>query len=365
VFETTISGPSRLPQLFATAAALAAVAVSGSLNFDAAHEIGLAHGPTRAITFGAGALVATAFAAVMPAIALRTFFDRDPVRTVAATVLWVIAVALSVISALGASAAGRADLASARTSDSAVHARVSMDYKRAVADVEAVAPARSASELVPIIASKRNALRGETCTAEASKAVRAICSDLGNLESEAARSTRRVEIEQRLATASSALANLKAPRQADPQANAIAQLASDFGMIVKADDVGRYLGLATALAFEAFAALGLLAAGSRAPAVPVAKATKLPPAEPLTAEQTAPAAPAPLRLVSDYPDVERALIEHVAASGGSLTASQRGLARLIGGTSPATINRTLAAMAAAGTIGMLATRDGTALSLIT
>lgn len=77
---------------------------------------------------------------------------------------------------------------------------------------------------------------------------RATCTDVGSPETEAARADRRAVIEARVAGAVSALGGLKAPRQADPQAAAIAGLVSDMGVTIAPETVSRCLGLATVAA---------------------------------------------------------------------------------------------------------------------
>jgi 3-hydroxyisobutyrate dehydrogenase-like beta-hydroxyacid dehydrogenase len=90
------------------------------------------------------------------------------------------------------------------------------------------------------------------------------------------------------------------------------------------------------------------------------KVTALPFAEPLTA---APAAPAPIKLVSNHPQVETAIVARLTQTGGTLATSQRGLAVLIGSSAP-TVNRVLAALVAGGVVAMQAGPDGTVLRLV-
>jgi hypothetical protein len=386
--------------------AVLAIATSAAINVTYAMSMGAAHSTLHATIFAAGALAATLLAASLPAVFVQAFKRGEADVAATSFVLWLAAIAFSVLAAIGAASTARSNFSSSRQADAAAHSRLSAEHQRIVTDLASIPAGRSSAELVPLIASKTAATKGANCADwTASTSIRAACIDLGKLRAEAARSVHRQQLASNLAAITEQLNNAQSPKAADPQAAALAAYSAALGYNVTADQIGQFLSLSVAIFFELASALGLLAAGYGSPssthvtaAVPaikpltgdqpgscctgfIAKPTSLSAPSATVAEPvndavqfpasnvhrlparkpTANSSPAPSKPAAV--DLQARIRNEIEASGGNLVVTQRKLARLVD-SNPAAINRSIATMVAAGTVIAVAGHSATELRLV-
>jgi hypothetical protein len=422
--ETIARSPTERTALFAAIlATVTTLTLNVSSAFSSTYVSGDMHSLLNAIAFSVGAISATIAACALPSIIIASFGRRQVAQGLAATILWPAAVVLSMLSALSASSVTRSDATASRQAASSTAARLLADHKRLTADLDATAIARSSAELKPLAALAIAATHRADCAKTvSSQSIRAACSTARNLQAELARFQRRHELQDQLAAIDSKLNAGQSTKAADPLAAAIATYAGAIGISTTADKVALLLPLVAPLFFELMSALGFVAAGfgtqsstrSSANVRPLVngdrhsqevltqqplnqfnnslmtamKTTPKPTSEltaasvqnadataHATATETTPAIPAVVNLSANTTPLTVAqttattpaslqdrLVAEIAANGGEIKTTQRGLARMLN-VDPGNLNRAVHTLVAAGVIAASIGRSGTSLSL--
>jgi|GEM_PF-3830306 len=350
-------------EALALAGALAAITASGAANITMAHDMGSAHSPHLAAILSGAAIAATLLAASLPACAVAAIRHWQIARALACAVLWVAAVAFSVVAAIGAASTGRADLTGARVADASGYARNQSERTRLTDELAGTAHARPVGELHPLVEQRRAGLRGESCGPDASKSAARLCGEIAGLMAEAARSEERGRLVAAIAAVDVRLSN-SAPKEADPQSAALSAYAQAAGLSATPEQIGPWLSLGTAMFLELAAALGLLAAGA-GQGCPVARnheAAAPSSAVSIVASEAVENKPErPKKQGPDSPAAVKAqagIINLVRGADQPVKASVRGLAAMIG-SSPATTHVALATLIGSGVLA----RAGDALVL--
>ena len=206
------------------------------------------------------------------------------------------------------------------------------------------------------------------------------CTEASGLQSELGRAQRRQSLQDTIAGAVGE-PDRATVRSADPAAAAISTYLAAAGIQLPADTLTAWLSLVPVLALEIGSALaGLLVASyapaarthrrtntdnRRAPAIGATPAIWVASETPMPIRQGADAADhAPITLDQPICADQREILDRLkhVATAGTIKASQRGLARLIG-LPQSSLNEKLHALAAIGVIALSTSNAGTAITL--
>lgn len=412
----------QLSSLLSKLAAASLVTASAGLGAYYAWSVGIEHGAVLGVLF---VLFAIGLEIAKPLAVLATFKAVSTwqlVRGGLLAVLAVVAIAYSLSAELTLVAGMRGDVVAERQANLDASANVAADTKRArdrydAAKVElrTLSLSRPAAEVQAEIDVLLLTPGAEGCTAINGKVTREVCPKVAALKIEKARADRRAELEAVLIAplpAISATSNVhpqssgKSVRDADPGASALATYLAALGWVLPVKVLTDWLALVPVIALEIGSALaGVFVQavsqpmrqehGRTAPlpprigAVPDAPSQAIVNGVPTAIGTGVPELPAPVQLVArqelggsvpscpkklledddkdDGPSngarLGTALLSHLKANGGKVTAGQRGLAKLLN-TSTTELNRTIHRLAASGIL--LVTPDrlaGTTLEL--
>lgn len=367
-------------EILARFAAGALVVASAGFGCLYAWRSNAAHGQelaALAVLF-AGALELAKPLAVSGAFAALGRWRTVP-RGAALAVLALAAVAYSLSAELTLWAGARGDTAASRAAQIERENGRRAGVEAARREMAGLPETRSAAELQPLIdailADKR--LDGCEGTWLETVRLREKCIEANALRSELGRAKRRAAL-QEVVTAPEG--DAPAVKAADPAASALGTYLAALGVAVKPDAISEWLALIPVLALEIGSAFaGLLASGASAHATAIgckcapqgsARSGMFEPAPvasvTMAADRTAAETTATPLIAIDRPTdgVQRAILDRLkaAAPGGRITATQRGLARLIG-VPQSTLNAQLHTLAAVGLIGLSASQSGTTVVL--
>jgi hypothetical protein len=349
------------------------IATSAALGAYYGFIVGSAHGGAiLGSLLAAAALGGELLKPFAVAAGIEALGQWRPARAVACLILGAVCVVYSLSAELGLAAAARGDLAAARKFEADAVARAAADYRRAAADLAALAPSRPAAEVKALIAgidaTSGIVVAGVPCGGIANgPTTKRLCPERVALVAELARADERIRLSGELAAASERQGKAGKKIEADPLAAAVATYAAAAGMPVKAEALLPWLALLPVLLLEVGSALGLFVVRAFEPATAMmAHAVAAP--EPARAVQ--PAAVHQARTGMDQPsappnrdDVAAAVLRQVQAAGGRLNHSERGLAKLIG-SSRSTTRRALNGLVSAGLLVAVTGAGGTQLRLV-
>jgi hypothetical protein len=340
------------------------------------------------------------------------------VRGGALAILATVAIAYSLSAELTLMAGSRGDVVAERqavldaSTDSAADAKRARErYDSAKAELITLPASRGAGELQAEIEALLLTPGADGCATINGKVTAKVCPQVAALRIEKARADRRAALEAIMATplpVIAATSNVhpqssgKSVKDADPGASALSTYLAALGIVLPATLLTDWLALVPVVALELGSALaGVLVQACHGPrerklgeiaqteapgntsaqeivnGVPSHVGTVVPALSPLptsaVSQEPRGSVPACPRKPDDADDDDHgpsngarlgtALLGHLKAQGGKVTAGQRGLARLLG-ASTTELNRTIHRLAAAGVLMVTADRlAGTTLEL--
>ncbi len=351
-----------LVRVVAVVACTGLVVASAGFGAVYAYTIGIQHGILLA---GLTVLFAVALELIKPlaihgAIGALASWRTWP-RALALSVLGIVAVAYSLQAELALTASSRGDLTAKReqASDASVRARES--HQRARTELASLKASRPIGELEALVESARPVCRVQVD----GRGRQTVCSKPSHLVAELGRAKRKQELEAVLASADTALASGPAVKGVDPGSTAIATYLGTMGYVVQVETLGQWLILVPVLALELGSALGLVLVSA------VSGRREEPPTivlEPLPKNHVVQPLQPAIKLLPDRSQatrdaVSRAILDHLKNHGGSISGSERALARITG-TSRATVRRSALDLASAGVLTLEPSRQGTVMSLV-
>lgn len=338
--------------------AILLIGSSAALGAYYGYTVGSHAHPLVGVVFAAAALGGELLKPFAVARALDFLRSREFLRAVAAASLATVCIIYSVTSELSLASGGRNDLASQRQASADAYERASDRRAQLAAELAAVAPARSAAELEPLVSKLLNTTGTNGCKAaperrEAKKA----CADIATLRSEIGRANRRADLQAQLNEFDERIgsAPVVAPG-GDPLAVSLSAYASALGVSASADSILPWLALVPVLFLELGSALALVAlGGTQAQVSTVVKPGK---EKPSAGKRTPPAQ----RKDSQPPPSETALLNHLKMNGGTASGGQRAIAKSVG-LSKTRLNEVLRDLADAGRIVVATSAAGTNVKL--
>jgi len=264
-----------------------------------------------------------------------------------------ISCAYSLTAELSLISMSKGDIVAERQAQATTARNAERDRNRIEAELAAIGITQPSASLSAELSSLLSDSRLKGCTSPLSNwRLQAICTEkVTPLRSELATAERREKLEASLAQLPSVAAKV-----ADPGSVALATYLAALGVNLSAEAIAQWLILIPVLALEIGSAMAgvLVQAVSQSPAKGVSEPPKKP------ANRREPPKPEP---AAGKDNVAKAIVQELQAAGGSLSRSERGLARLIG-TSKPTARRAIHGLAAAGIIALEATKAGTMLRLV-
>ena len=329
---------TNIARVVASVACTGLVVASAGFGAAYAYSIGIQHGILLAgltVTF-AVALELIKPLAISGALQALGSWRTWP-RALALSILGLVAVVYSLQSELSLTAASRSDLVAKRSLEGTTATTDKTKYDAAVDELRMIHPSRTVPEVEADILRTKN--------------LRAIA----KLKGEKARTERREKLQAIVTAYRPGMAKV-----ADPGSTAIRTYLSSLGVSVEADTLAQWLTLVPVLALELGSALGVVLVN----AMPRREPLPEPHEPPTPVQEVLP----DNRLLSDHNAITReavanSIMNHLRNHGGSLSGSERGLAKQLG-TSKPTLRRTIQGLAAAGLIIPEATKAGTVLKLL-
>jgi hypothetical protein len=372
-----------LPRRIGVIGAFLLVSASASLGSYYGYLVGAHAHWLVGIIFAGAALGGEMLKPYAVAHSIAALHSREYLHGTACAGLAIVCVAYSFTSELGLAAGSRSDLASERRQSTELISAHRERRARAVAELQALPPARSPSELGPLI-TKLKATRGTNgCKGRPlNNTARNACAKVSDLMSEAARAQQRDDLEKRLASADADLVSAPiAVADADPLASALSSYARSAGADVPADTLSPWLALIPVLFLELGSALSVVvlrpmpaptptnaaaASVSQADVASAAAASEITTATALPQPQTPVLAPpASADEISSGSDIQLSarVVEFLQRQGGRVFSGQRAFAGAIG-ISKSRANELLHSLAAKGRIAIEPSRRGTAIALV-
>jgi hypothetical protein len=200
------------------------------------------------ITWAAVSMAASIVLALSPTAILNALRLRSLAAGVVALLAMGLTGAYSFTAAIGASAGQRMTAQSDANTSQATRRRHQQAYDSATAELATLAPARPIAELHALMDRTLKANPGARCDLklgdrEYGNVSRKVCPDVGALEAEAARATRRDELQGKVAKASAVLNSMEKEKPANSDAGALAAYLAMAGMIVSLDALNHWLAL--------------------------------------------------------------------------------------------------------------------------
>lgn len=359
----TINTPKTV-RVVAVSSAVGLVLASAGFGALYAYKVGIQHGIVLA---GLSVLMALALEGVKP---LAISAGLDALRkceggSALLLTLGGISVAYSLTAELSLVSMSKGDLVGERQSQANAASNAEQNRRRIEAELAAIGITRPSSaiqaELLPILSDAR--LKGCNGTLDNWR-LRATCTDkVAPLRAELASAARREKLEASLAESS----NEPVAKVADPGSVALATYLAAIGVSVSSEVLSQWLILVPVLALEVGSALAMVLVQAVSPQP--AKGPSDQPRTPAKRREPTKAEPASAKdsvegsCFDKRSDVAKAIVNELQAAGGSLSRSERGLAKLIG-TSKPTARRAIHGLAAAGIIALEATKAGTVMRLV-
>ncbi|MBA4130052.1 MAG: hypothetical protein C0519_01360 [Hyphomicrobium sp.] len=354
------------------------IAASAALGAYFGYTVGAHVHVALGVVFAAAALGGELLKPLAVQGTFDSFRSREWMRGLSCTALAAVCIVYSLAAELSLAAGSRGDLAATRQA-AADTAKVSRDRRtRAEAELSALAPARPAEVVSPLIARLKASPAGRDCERPSTSAARRACGQIADLESEAARAKRRTELEAVIADTTAQPTDGPAPiADADPLASALASYARATGHDVEPDTIAPWLALIPVLFLELGSALALVvvrALGDPTPP-PAPKANGEGPVDDTPASEPPPAASEPVPVAVSRPKTPRRtsrgrrdaaanVIDLVKARGGIVEGGQREIARTLG-ISKSRANEVLSDLAKSGALEVATSRTGTTVKLAT
>lgn len=356
-------GNTTIVRVVAVSSAAGLVLASAGFGALYAYKVGIQHSIVLA---GLSVLMALALEAVKP-LAISAGIDLWKRCTGPAALLLTlggISCAYSLTAELSLISMSKGDIVAERQAQATTARNAERDRNRIEAELAAIGITQPSASLSAELSSLLSDARLKGCTSPLSSwRLQAICTEkVTPLRSALATAERREKLEASLSQLPAAAAKL-----ADPGSVALATYLAALGVSLSAEVIAQWLILIPVLALEIGSAMAgvLVQAVSQSPA----KGVSEPPRKPANRREPRQAAcgiagTEPAREPAAGKDsVAKAIVNELQAAGGSLSRSERGLARLIG-TSKPTARRAIHGLAAAGIIALEATKAGTVLRLV-
>ncbi len=349
----TISSSTLLKYLVVLCA-LGLVIASAGFGSVFAYRVGIQHSELLAFL---SVLMAIALEGVKPvavSCAFNAFRSWDISKGVLLLSLGLLAIAYSLTSELTLMAMSRGDLTAKRQGVIDQTQWKQEAYKRAVKELSNIEPTRTIGELQSSISDIENKsgilINGKPCGGVYNGPVtKQYCPIRSSLLAELARAERRKQLESIIQQqVSSPKSNVSHVKQADPGSQALSIYLGVLGLNISVEIISQWLSLIQVLALEFGSALALVlvnSLGSGSKVVQQGRDSSSSPLKKLTKEATA-----------------HQLVKKLKTSGGSLSHSERDLAKLLG-TSRATLRRAIGMLSNAGFLMVETCRNGTKLSL--
>lgn len=367
ITSTKLSTPTNL---LAQISAVGLVLASAGLGAIYAFNTGSQHGIGLAALMVIMAIALELAKPLSLAAAFTAFRSWSVARGLLLTVLALVAVGYSLTAELTLMAGARGDVVAQREAvlKAASSSEADATAQRTRRDVAltglATLPAaRPAAELQQQITELLLTPGANGCVAVDGRVTRTVCPLVADLKQEKALAERRASLEavvaQPLPAATSTVAQVSA---ADPGATALHTYLLGLGFVVPAHVLTEWLALIPVLALEVGSLFaGVLVQGASAGVGKRREGaiTAAPAKEPLNHAEP----PAATADVASREKAKLALVNHIKEGGGSVAASERGLAALIGHSKP-TVRRAINSLVLAGIVAAEVTRNGTALRLV-
>ncbi|WP_296201621.1 hypothetical protein [uncultured Hyphomicrobium sp.] len=360
-----------------TRTATRVVAISGavglalaSAGFGAvfAYKVGIQHSILLA---GLSILMAVALEAVKPlaiASAIQALREWRPLTAVPLLILGLIAIVYSLTAELSLVSMSKGDLVAERQAETNSAGDAERKRKRIEGELDAIGITRPSLA----VSSDLNSLLADTrlkdCKAKLdSWRLDAICKDkVSPLRAELATAERRESLEAQLNGVQTI-----ASKDADPGSKALATYLAAIEVTVSPEIVAQWLILVPVLALEIGSALGVVLVQAVSPPSGSTDLSRGINSEGRLASGTPSAGVGGPPQNTGLPEssdttrekVKAAIVDHLKASGGSLSGGERGLAKALG-SNRGTMKRALNGLVLAGIVSLEATRNGTVLRLV-
>jgi hypothetical protein len=350
--QSRASTPS-LPSLPAFLAYLAAILLAGASTAANVTAAVSKHTEWSGMFIAGSVAVAVAILILITLpVALHAFRARQFATATIAGLMFTMAAAYSITSALGVLGAPRLTASIAADHIAKDRSRIADERARHAAELTMLAPSKSMHELSPEIARILSLPGIGGCALINGPVTRQWCPSLSALQAEHARAERRAALEGTLTRLDTEAARLGTPKIANADAAALVAVFAAFGLVLDTGMVNAGLMLLAVTILETGSGLSLAVAQSMRVAVPVASMkdiTPVPVSEPVEAVASVPAVIAPaITEATVAPSGSAAqqaadkIVRLVTDAGGELrVASRRQLASMIDSTSP-TVGRALA-----------------------
>lgn len=299
----------------------------------------------------------------------EAFRELRLVQGCALLLLGLVAVAYSLTAELSLMATARGDRVAERVAVSDQNLKANERYDRARLELLSMTPTRPADEVNAQIEGLLRTPGVNGCSAIDGKITRVICPRVDVLKAEAARSERRAALEAAVQEAGKELGKAPVAKESDPGAAALAAYLALLGLDVAPKLLTDLLVLVGVLALEVGSALSLVlvqAVKSRADSGLARTKTQLSPmaVHPTGGPVVHPDFPGvPADADNERRRVQDRILGQLRTTGGKVSGSQRGLAKLIG-ANKTTMRRAINGLVVAGLVAMEATRNGTMLRLV-
>jgi len=331
-------GSTSLPVVVAQSSAVALVVASAGFGALFAYKVGIEHSILLA---GLSVVMAVALEAVKPLAIAHALQFRSGLRSVALGLLGAVAVAYSLTSELSLVAMSRSDLTAQRVTDAQAARYFNETRDRVTRELVSLGitrpPAEITQDLKPYAGRDcENARPGSLCA-------RVVLP----LRAELARAERREALEFELNRLNQGGGSRGSSGVSDPASHALAVYLAAVGLSLHPERIGQWLLLVPVLALELGSALALvLVQALRREESPVV----------LEPRQT-------VHPEGEREKVSAALVNHLKNHGGVIEESERTLAKRLG-ADRSTVRRAMHGLAAMGMIAFAASKNGTAMRLV-
>ncbi len=344
-------------------------------------QLGAHYHPAIGLFFALAALGGAILAPFAVDDAIRSLQRLAIVRTVVCTLFAVVAVAYSSAAALSLANGTRGDLAASRKIAVDRISSLSAVRDKAISELKAIAPARSAAELAPQIRNLKAQPGANGCKRINGPVSRRVCAKVASLEAELGRAQRREKLQRDIANTTGQIATTAGVGSSDPLANAVSVYAAALGWKWSPGQILPWLALIPVAFLELGAALSVFVArtvpdtqkgqNSRV-RTPTGQETafqegafeKIPSETPKNIKTVVPALKhlITFRTVRGRPTLNK-IIEKLKSRGGIFEGSTRDLAKQLK-LGKSTVHRATQDLASAGLIRAEASKKGMKLMVI-
>lgn len=360
-----------------TRTATRVVAISGTIGlvlasagFGAvfAYKVGIQHSILLA---GLSILMTVALEAVKPlaiASAIQALREWRPLTALPLLILGLIAVVYSMTAELSLVSVSKGELIAERQAETNSAGDAERKRKRIERELDAIGITRPSQAISSDLNSLLSDSRLSDCKAKLdSWRLDAVCKEkVSPLRTELATAERREHLEAQLNGVETI-----ASKDADPGSKALATYLAAIGVMVSPEIVAQWLILVPVLALEFGSALGVVLVQAISPPSGATDSTKGINSDGRSAGGTpssglgGPPQNTALPESSDMmrEKVKAAIVDHLKASGGSLSSGERRLAKILG-SNRGTLKRAIDGLVLAGIVSLEATRNGSTIRLV-